>query len=1068
MKKTYFLLGLSLLSMKGMADTKPVIFYGKPNQIVTAISPNGKWAAGTQSDGANPNIGFVWNLESNEITPLGMDTEVYAVSDNGIAVGLFPDPSASSNGAEVSAAGYWQDGSWHSLGGGNSAIPGYSTTGGQAFSISADGQYIGGMLYPTNGGDARPVIWKDGVLHSVVSDLCGQVQAISADGQLYGGWVYTSQYSDTRQPAMWRAGGGETVFPGSQINPQQTVTDFTTDGKYALWMGTVNGGESTIGLRDIEAGTDVSIPYATNTHQTVVMFDLTDSLSAVGYEMDEAYVYPIIYKDGKTQYLETFLIGKGVDFAADGVVAHRSDGSEDLQWNLMRCNAASKDEMVFGIQAGSVDKFEIPVIVKLNGNATNPEPVGVKASMLNGMKAVKVVWKEPLLNAAAVTGYNVYRNGEKVTPDPVGATAFYDYSIAAGETYSYTVEALYAGDVVSEQSVAASIVVPAFEPNAPRSLTARMKGVDDVRLSWMEPQRNLPTLQYYDDTDEMNGSGARYSSFEAAVRFDSTDMVQYSGYEITAVKFIPRKEIVAWTVNIYSGRELVYSQPVEQQLQYGHINTVKLTTPPAVPAKGDLYVAMQAHVSDVETTFDIIGMVYDKAIYGTTDLIRRIDPNNPDNSEEWFYSIEDLSESSGGTSSPTTLVIGAELTPADGQAAAELAGYNVYRDGTLLGEASTDSYVDEAVSDGDHSYAVEAVYADGTKSAQTTVDMAVAANYQAISEVAVNAGADPLQVVFSWNAPRDNDEANLQYCGNDCVGGPTGPEENRYGYQARVVYMPAKLVGYDGYTVRALRFFPLAEACDYTFTVTKDGETIVDELYVDGFSPNKWNTVELEEPFVIDDRSTYIVTLDCFDVYPSSQPALGIDGQPKFSGLSDVVSIDNGESFTTISELLRQETDGNWLMGMVINDGTDGAMDISGYDVRVDGTTVTEQPLTATTYTYAFPAGTSQTRPHRVNVDVIYPVKGKVEGSGVFFTLGEVTAIGDNVVSELKIVNDGPNYIRVEGEGVSGLEVYSLGGALVASSADNTVNVSGVQGGMYILKVKTAAGEKTCKVRVVR
>ena len=108
MKKSLFLLGLSLLSLKGNAESGTVILYGKPNQIVTCVSPNGKWACGTQSYGSSYSVAFVWNLESNEITPLGMDTQGYAVSDNGVVVGLFSDPNASTNGAPVSAAGYWE------------------------------------------------------------------------------------------------------------------------------------------------------------------------------------------------------------------------------------------------------------------------------------------------------------------------------------------------------------------------------------------------------------------------------------------------------------------------------------------------------------------------------------------------------------------------------------------------------------------------------------------------------------------------------------------------------------------------------------------------------------------------------------------------------------------------------------------------------------------------------------------------------------------------------------------------------------------------------------------------
>ena len=48
------------------------------------------------------------------------------------------------------------------------------------------------------------------------------------------------------------------------------------------------------------------------------------------------------------------------------------------------------------------------------------------------------------------------------------------------------------------------------------------------------------------------------------------------------------------------------------------------------------------------------------------------------------------------------------------------------------------------------------------------------------------------------------------------------------------------------------------------------------------------------------------------------------------------------------------------------------------------------------------------------------------------------------------------------------LRYWRLGGSLVDSTNGNVVNVSAVQSGLYILKVKTNDGTKTYKVRVSR
>lgn len=1065
MKKVFVSICLAMMSMAGMAATSPVIMYGKPNQTVTSISSNGRWACGVQSDGTNPNVAFVWDLDANEITPLGMDTQAYGVSDDGIVVGVFPSSEESSNGATTSVAGYWKEGTWHRLICSNAT---YSGFGGGAWSISPDGRYIGGALYI--GGVYSPVLWKDGELLTVFNDgRGGLVQAMTDDGTLFGGWGYTPEKPDTRQPLLWNIDGGKTILNGLQTNPYQAVYDFTSDGKYALYVGYIQDGNNitTLGIRNLATGEDILIPYVSDDYRDVVLYGLSDSLSAVGFETEMSMAtFPIIYKNGVTQKLETYLIERGVDFAADGIIGKRTSDTEG-QFNLVRCNDISNDDSTFAIQAGNVDMFEIPVIVKLNANATNPKPVGVKASVLSGLKVAKVSWKAPLLNSENIVGYDVYRNGEKQNTEPITTTAYYDKNVEPGSAYSYSMTALFDGGAVSSMSDAVSITMPADGVNAPRSPYVRMKGYDDVLLTWMQPQSNRPTLQYYDDTDEISGFSGGNKSFEAAARFDGRDMPLYSGYNISAVKFCPRKKIESWVINIYSGEELVYNQTVDQELQYGRINTVALSSPVAVPTSGDLYVAIQANVSSLETSSDILGMVYDKATFGYSDLIRLV------GEERFFYSIEDDAEEASGTSYPVSFIIGAEFSLADDSQADidNISGYNVYRDNVSIGNTEATTFVDKDVAEGNHTYSVEAVYANGGVSAKTSIDIDAAPDmslYSGIDEVVCTKGDTKSQVVFSWDAPADNDETRIQYCGDQTSNGPVGPEENGYGYMARSTYAPSRLRSYNGYTVSALRFYPQANA-EFTFFVMKDGKVIT-EQYVENYTLNKWNTVKLDEPFVIDEKSTYDLILDCFDV-TAGMPALGIDGMPTFSGLADVVSTDGGETYTTISMILQTDTPGNWLMGMVASDGEGAPLPVEGYNVRIDAKSVTDQPITTTTYTHDFGEGASVTSTHRLNVDVIYSVVGKAEGSNIFFTIsdaGDPTGIEGNVINDIKITHDGTSYVRVEGDGIQGIDVYSVGGALVDSTTGNTVNVSAIQGGMYLLKVRTDSGVKTCKVRVTR
>lgn len=1076
MKRVYFPICLSLLSMNGLVAaaqdaqpaTRTVVMYGGPNQILTNVSSNGKWACGAQTDGSSDPIGFIWNLESNEITTLGVNTAAYAVSDNGVVVGTFLDSEASGNGAPVEAAGYWVDGQWHHLENSNDTFTGIGS-GSSAMSISADGRYIGGAIYSASG-VMTPVVWKDYKLMGALGDgHTGSVQAVANDGSMFGGWAYTAQYSDTRQPVLWDVNGIKQIFPGSQINQFQGVWDFSSDCTKALWVGVMEDGdrEAAVCIHDFETGTNTRVKPQSDQYFDYVVYGMSDSLTVVGFQQnDNMAAFPIYYKNGETIKLEAYLIENGADFAADGIIAERTADTEGL-FNILQCVDVSKDDSTFLLQAASKDQFEIPVIVKLNANAVNPTPAGVKATAMSGLKVAKVEWGSPLLSGVAVKGYNVYRDGEKVNTELVDTTVYYDNTVAAGAEYTYSVEAEFEGGQVSAKSEGVSVAVPSDAANAPTDLYARMRGANDVLMTWSAPQTKNPVLRYFDDSQEINGGfGGGNVSFEAAVRFDKSDMQQYAGYNITSVSFCPKEEVESFAVNIYSGETLVYTQPVSQELQYGRVNSVKLDNPLAVPQDGDLYIAIEAEVASTATSSNVVGMIYDNCVPGYSDLIRRVDEG------VWFYSLNDESEQKGGTSYPVIFTIGAEFQSASGSADVNnVSQYNVYRDGALVGSSDGLTYVDKAVAEGDHSYEVEAVYANGDVSGKTAVDFTAVTNtsvFRAIDNVNIDVkDVDTRTVLFSWDAPLDNDATNIQYCGETPQGGLTGSADQLYGYQARTTYLPSKLHSYGGYSVKELRFYPMAQA-EFTFYVLKDGKEIVNQ-FVEEVVPNRWNTVVLDEPFVLDDKSTYDIILDCFDV-EAKQPALAYDNNPAYSGVSDLVSYDEGETFQTLAASYGTlSSPGNWLMGMVVSDSEGQPMAVDGYQVRVNAANVTAEPISETSFTYEMGASVDPSSTCRVNVDVIYTVGGKVEGTGVFFTINDVAnGIGENVINDIKITQDGDNYVRVEGDGILGIDVYSLGGSLVDSTNGNVVNVSAVQSGLYILKVKTTDGTKTYKVRVSR
>jgi poly(3-hydroxybutyrate) depolymerase len=78
-------------------------------------------------------------------------------------------------------------------------------------------------------------------------------------------------------------------------------------------------------------------------------------------------------------------------------------------------------------------------------------PAGVAVSGATS-SSISLTWNA----ASGATGYNVYRNGTKVTPSPVTSTSFTDSGLAASTSYSYQVSSTGNGGVESALSTAVS------------------------------------------------------------------------------------------------------------------------------------------------------------------------------------------------------------------------------------------------------------------------------------------------------------------------------------------------------------------------------------------------------------------------------------------------------------------------------------------------------------------------------------------------------------------------------------------------------------------------------------
>lgn len=310
--------------------------------------------------------------------------------------------------------------------------------------------------------------------------------------------------------------------------------------------------------------------------------------------------------------------------------------------------------------------------------------VSIKTQQLSGLNSVKITWK-PNVAATGITGYKVYRDGNKVSSDVVTAEGFVDAGVPVGE-HKYEVTAVY-GDVESADSETATVKVENQKLSTPTNLFAQQHGYSAAYMEWNNPSTNFGALTYFNpDNANLETFGLSFDgeSYETAIVFDAVTLSAYKGHKLTSVGFYPMEAQGGWTINLYTrstdGKlQKFYTQPVTQRLNYGERNVVKLDTPQNLPS-GELLVSVEVKVT--EASQRITALDFGRAVKGSSDLLRLT--TEPD-----FYSMGNLMEESNYLYA-ASWAIDAIVAPECADLAKDnVTGYNIYVDGNKVGSSAT-------------------------------------------------------------------------------------------------------------------------------------------------------------------------------------------------------------------------------------------------------------------------------------------------------------------------------------------------------------------------------------------
>ena len=354
--------------------------------------------------------------------------------------------------------------------------------------------------------------------------------------------------------------------------------------------------------------------------------------------------------------------------------------------------------------------------------SATPRPTNLKAS-IEGNSSVSLTWSAN--TDKTPSGYNIYRNEEKINKAPIAETSYTDTQLVMGN-YSYTITAVY-GDKESVKSDAAEIYIKVGAPYyAPQQLSVNVTRNSMATLTWLKPNATLQdstTLRWDSGINNSAMGMADGGYFWAGAAWDHTELVDYRNMTIETVDVFIQERFLSLSLQIYKDNKRIASQNIDsKEITYGAYNRITLNTPIAIEPGSDYRIAfLIAHDSGMRP----IGIDKSPSQNGKGNIIS-------EDGKTW-YPLTHI-----GMQGNFNIAI--NLAPSATTEEMPVS-YNIYRNNTYVNstEGASLTYTDEINTPGIYTYQVSSVYADGGES-----PLSRAANAEIID---LQAAMPPMNVV---------------------------------------------------------------------------------------------------------------------------------------------------------------------------------------------------------------------------------------------------------------------------------------------------------------------------------
>ena len=349
--------------------------------------------------------------------------------------------------------------------------------------------------------------------------------------------------------------------------------------------------------------------------------------------------------------------------------------------------------------AACEDSIDIPLDDEEEVNESTPAtPTNLIGSA--SADSVSLSW-DAVSNASS---YKVYRDNSLLVP--VTSNSFSESGLNDG-TYLYKVAAVNSSGASSD-TASISITVDNSSPHAPTNLTATVSG-SSVSLSWGIADSASSYKVYRDNNFLISVSS---NSFSESGLEDGAYL-----YEVTSVNI--------------SGESTSKA-------------SVSVTVYTALPNAPTNLTAMVSSDS-VELSWDVVSDAISYKVYRDGSLLGSVNTNNFDDiglvDGTYTYEVSSVGDNGESTSTasvsatiytsppnaPTglTATVNGDSVDLSWGAVSDASSYKVYRDGSLLGSVSANSFKDSGLNDGTYLYEVTSVNTNGESASKASVSATV-------------------------------------------------------------------------------------------------------------------------------------------------------------------------------------------------------------------------------------------------------------------------------------------------------------------------------------------------------